>query len=248
MGRGGADLQSRDVHQGRVGRLARAFLLHTSVIRISLDGCCVAVDRTSSVTGIARQTDRQFRKTGEGASLMLGCVASAEERAQGRRVTIKKNTYTRNIVHLRVLRPQRLVGCRAPSPDDGHRHVELSSRSRVRVTGAAELGHAVDAEVCVHQLHDGAVPVHALAQRLGLGREGMGWDRMGWDGIGRDGMGWDGIKHGGTGQHDIIMLWDGKGRNWIGMDELGWPMDIIWWDGTGYDIMLWDKKGWDWIG
>ena len=61
-------------------------------------------------------------------------------------------------------------------------------------------------------------------------------------------MGWDGIKHGGTGQHDIIMLWDGKGRNWIGMDELGWPMDIIWWDGTGYDIMLWDKKGWDWIG
>ena len=102
-----------------------------------------------------------------------------------------------------MLRPQRLVGRRAPSPDDGHRHVELSSRCRVRVTGAAQLGHAVDAEVRVHQLHDGAVPVHALAQRLGLRRDGMGWDRRGW---GWDGMGWDGTGWGEMG-------WDGMGRD-----------------------------------
>lgn len=83
-----------------------------------------------------------------------------------------------------MLGPERLVGRRAPRPDDGHGHVELSPRRRVRVAGAAQLRHAVDAEVRVHQLHDRPVPVHALAQSLGVG---VGWgsvERDGWDGMG----------------------------------------------------------------
>ena len=108
------------------------------------------------------------------------------------------------LLHLRVLGPERLVGRRPPRPDDCHRHVELPSRRGVSVTGAAQLRHAVDAEVCVHQLNDRPEPVHALAQSLGVGGGGEEWDGMewvGWDGM--DGMGWDRRE------------WDGVGRDVI---------------------------------
>mmetsp|Transcript_7230 Transcript_7230/g.10758 ORF Transcript_7230/g.10758 Transcript_7230/m.10758 type:complete len:271 (+) Transcript_7230:104-916(+) len=59
-----------------------------------------------------------------------------------------------------------LVGGRAARPDDGQRHQELAARGGEGVAGAAQLRHAVDAEVGVHELHDGSEAVHALAQRL----------------------------------------------------------------------------------
>lgn len=76
------------------------------------------------------------------------------------------NKYPTQATNLRVLGPESLVGSCTPRADDGQGHVELPARGRVRVAGAAQLGHAVDAEVGVHQLHDRPVPVHALSERL----------------------------------------------------------------------------------
>jgi len=82
-------------------------------------------------------------------------------RAEGAR----KHTRARNL-YLGVLCAESLVGGGAAGPDDGEGHVELTAGGRVRVPGAADLGHPVDAEVGVHELHDGPVAVHALTERL----------------------------------------------------------------------------------
>ena len=65
-----------------------------------------------------------------------------------------------------MLRAEALVGRGTARPDDGHGHLELPARGGVRVPGAGELRHAVDAEVGIHELDDGAVAVHRLAERL----------------------------------------------------------------------------------
>mmetsp|Transcript_17252 Transcript_17252/g.42467 ORF Transcript_17252/g.42467 Transcript_17252/m.42467 type:complete len:814 (+) Transcript_17252:130-2571(+) len=67
---------------------------------------------------------------------------------------------------LGVLGAQGLVGGRAAGADHRHGHLELPAGGGVRVARRGQLGHAVDAEVGVHQLHHGAVPVHGLAQRF----------------------------------------------------------------------------------
>ena len=70
------------------------------------------------------------------------------------------------VERLRVLGAQRLIGCSAARADDRHGHLELSASGRVRVARARHLGDAEDAEVGVHELDNGAVAVHAFAERL----------------------------------------------------------------------------------
>mmetsp|Transcript_1390 Transcript_1390/g.4256 ORF Transcript_1390/g.4256 Transcript_1390/m.4256 type:complete len:419 (-) Transcript_1390:876-2132(-) len=67
---------------------------------------------------------------------------------------------------LGVLGSEGLGGGRSSGSDDGDGHVKLSAGSGVSVAAGGDFGHAVDAEVGVHELDDGPVAVHALAQRL----------------------------------------------------------------------------------
>mmetsp|Transcript_35511 Transcript_35511/g.75850 ORF Transcript_35511/g.75850 Transcript_35511/m.75850 type:complete len:384 (+) Transcript_35511:768-1919(+) len=67
---------------------------------------------------------------------------------------------------LRVLGPERLVGGGAARANDSHRHLELPAGGRIRVARGGDLGHAVDAEVGVHEFDDRTVAVHAFSERL----------------------------------------------------------------------------------
>eukprot|EP00968_Pinguiococcus_pyrenoidosus_P006400 scaffold434_cov186-Pinguiococcus_pyrenoidosus.AAC.61 len=70
------------------------------------------------------------------------------------------------VERLRVLGAERLVRSGSASADDGHGHVELAASGRVGVSGGADLGHAVDAKVGVHELDDRTVSVHSLSESL----------------------------------------------------------------------------------
>mmetsp|Transcript_59858 Transcript_59858/g.81875 ORF Transcript_59858/g.81875 Transcript_59858/m.81875 type:complete len:220 (+) Transcript_59858:631-1290(+) len=67
---------------------------------------------------------------------------------------------------LRVLRPKGLVWCGPSSTYDRHWHLELTTSCCEGVPCAADLRHAVDAEVRVHELNDRPVPIHTLPEGL----------------------------------------------------------------------------------
>mmetsp|Transcript_23028 Transcript_23028/g.76417 ORF Transcript_23028/g.76417 Transcript_23028/m.76417 type:complete len:287 (+) Transcript_23028:538-1398(+) len=87
-------------------------------------------------------------------------------RARGRADLEAGDAHDVGVEGLGVLGAQRLVRRRAAGADDGHGHLELAARRRVRVARRRELGHAVDAKIGVHELDDGPVAVHALAEGL----------------------------------------------------------------------------------